>query len=101
MLVLSWMLRVVPLPKKSGVSRRRAGMAKVAFLVLADTQTREDLGRVVNAMIGTKEFKEGGEALLHLRWAGPSRQTVKMSNRRHRPTPIDRSAFAGFCSRPR
>ncbi len=39
-------------------------------------------------------------ALLHLRWAGPSRQTVKMSHRHHRPTPIDRSAFAGFCFPP-
>jgi hypothetical protein len=34
-------------------------MATVAFLVLAGTQTREGLGRVVNAMIGTKEFKDG------------------------------------------
>jgi transposase-like protein len=30
----------------------------------------------------------------------PSRQTVEMSNRRRRPTPIARSAFAGFCFPP-
>jgi hypothetical protein len=33
-------------------------MAKVAVLVLADTETREGLGRAVNAMIATKEFKD-------------------------------------------
>ena len=33
-------------------------MAKVAVLVLSDTDTREGLGRVVNAMITTKEFKD-------------------------------------------
>jgi hypothetical protein len=36
-------------------------MAKVAVLVLADTETREDLGRAVNAMIATKEFKDAGD----------------------------------------
>ena len=36
-------------------------MVKVAFVVLADTETREGLGRTVNAMIGTKEFKEAGD----------------------------------------
>lgn len=36
-------------------------MTKVAFVVLADTETREGLGRTVNAMIGTKEFKDAGD----------------------------------------
>ena len=29
--------------------------------MLADTETREDLGRAVNAMIATKEFKDAGD----------------------------------------
>lgn len=33
-------------------------MAKVAIVVLADTETHGDLGRVVNALEAVKEFKE-------------------------------------------
>ena len=36
-------------------------MNKVFVLVLADTETKEALGRVVNAMETAKEFKEGGD----------------------------------------
>jgi len=36
------------------------------------------------------------QALLHLRWADPSRQTASMSPRRPDPVPSARSAFAGF-----
>lgn len=34
-------------------------MSKVAIVVLADTETYEGLGRVVNALEAVKEFKEG------------------------------------------
>jgi hypothetical protein len=33
-------------------------MAKAASIVFADTETREALGRVVNALTTAKEFKE-------------------------------------------
>lgn len=36
-------------------------MSKAAILVLADTETHADLGRVVNAMIAAKEFKQAGD----------------------------------------
>lgn len=36
-------------------------MSKVAIIVLADTETHGDLGRVVNALEAVKEFKEGGD----------------------------------------
>jgi hypothetical protein len=36
-------------------------MAKAAILVLADTETRGDLGRVVNGLMTAKEFKEAGD----------------------------------------
>jgi len=34
---------------------------KVAIVVLADNERHEDLGRVVNAMIATRELHEAGE----------------------------------------
>lgn len=34
-------------------------MAKVAIVVLADTETHEGLGRVVNALEAVKEFEDG------------------------------------------
>ena len=36
-------------------------MTKAAIFVLADTQTEEDLGRVVNALAAAKEFKQAGD----------------------------------------
>jgi hypothetical protein len=36
-------------------------MNKAFVLVLADTETKEDLGRVVNAMQTVKEFKDAGD----------------------------------------
>ncbi|CAN5616927.1 hypothetical protein BH23ACI1_BH23ACI1_32890 [soil metagenome] len=36
-------------------------MNKVLVLVLADTETKGDLGRVVNAMQTVREFKEAGD----------------------------------------
>lgn len=36
-------------------------MNKVAIVVLADTETHENLGRIVNAMEAVKEFKEAGD----------------------------------------
>lgn len=34
---------------------------KIAIVVLADTETHEDLGRVVNAMVTALDFKEAGD----------------------------------------
>jgi hypothetical protein len=36
-------------------------MAKVAIVVLADTETHEGLGRVVNTLEAVKEFKDAHE----------------------------------------
>ena len=36
-------------------------MTKAAIVVLADTETSGDLGRVVNALTTAKEFKESGD----------------------------------------
>lgn len=36
-------------------------MPKAAIVVLADTETHEGLGRVVNALEAVKEFQDAGE----------------------------------------
>ncbi len=41
-----------------------------------------------------------GERAVASALGGQGRQTVEMSNRRRRPMPIARSAFAGFCFPP-
>ena len=75
-------------------------VAKVAFLVLADTQTREGLGRVVNAMIGTKEFGDAGdEARLIFdgaatKWVG---ELAKPDHRYHELFQAVRDRVAGAC----
>lgn len=37
------------------------GSNKIAVFVLADTKTEEDLGRLVNALVAVKEFKDAGD----------------------------------------
>jgi hypothetical protein len=36
-------------------------MAKAALVVLADTETHEDLGRLANALVTAEDFKEAGD----------------------------------------
>ncbi|MGI5286503.1 hypothetical protein ACQEVF_24630 [Nonomuraea polychroma] len=36
-------------------------MARAAILILAGTDTHADLGRLVNALVAAREFKEAGE----------------------------------------
>ena len=37
-------------------------MNKVAIVILADTKTEEGLGRVYNALVAAKEFRDAGDA---------------------------------------
>jgi hypothetical protein len=75
-------------------------MAKVAFLVLADTETREGLGRAVNAMIGTKEFTEAGDEVQLIfdgaatKWVG---EFAKPDHRYHALFEAVRDRVAGAC----
>jgi hypothetical protein len=75
-------------------------VAKVAFLVLAGTQAREGLGRVVNAMIGTKELKEGGDDVRLIfdgagtQWVG---ELAKPDHRYHELFQAVRDRVAGAC----
>lgn len=48
-------------------------MSKVAIVILADTDTHEGLGRVVNALEAVKEFKDGHDDVqLIFDGAGPN-----------------------------
>ncbi len=75
-------------------------MAKVAFLVLAGTQARDGLGRVVNAMIGTKEFKQAGDEVRLIfdgaatAWVG---ELAKPDHRYHELFEAVRDRVAGAC----
>jgi hypothetical protein len=75
-------------------------MTKVAFVVLADTETREGLGRTVNAMIGTKEFKDAGDEVRLIfdgaatKWVG---ELAKPDHRYHELFEEVRDRVAGAC----
>jgi hypothetical protein len=44
--------------RKLRLETGRIGMAKVAIVLLADTETKEGLGRMSNALTSVREFKE-------------------------------------------
>ena len=75
-------------------------MAKVAVLVLSDTDTREGLGRVVNAMITTKEFKDAEDEVRLIfdgagtKWVG---ELAKPDHRYHELFEAVRGHIAGAC----
>ncbi len=79
-------------------------MAKVAFVVLADTETREGLGRTVSAMIGTKEFKDAGDEVRLIFDAAATKWVGELAKPDHRYHPLfeavrDRIAGAcGYCA---
>jgi hypothetical protein len=75
-------------------------MGKDAVLVLADTETREDLGRAVNAMIATKEFKDAGDEVRLIfdgaatQWVG---ELAKPDHRYHELFEAIHDRVAGAC----
>ena len=75
-------------------------MAKVAVLVLSDTDTREGLGRVVNAMIATKEFQDAGDEVRLIfdgagtKWVG---ELAKPDHRYHELFAAVHDQIAGAC----
>ena len=61
-------------------------MPKAAIIVLADTETHGDLGRVVNALEAVKELKEAGDEV-KLIFDGAGTQWIpKLSEKAHRLT---------------
>ncbi len=59
-------------------------MNKIAVLVLADTETHGDLGRVVNALEVAREFKESGDQVAILFDGAGTRWIAELSDPEHK-----------------
>ncbi len=57
---------------------------KAAIVVLADTETHEALGRVVNALEAVKEFKDNGEDVQLIFDGAGAKWVVELSNSDHK-----------------
>ncbi len=79
-------------------------MAKVAIVVLADTESHGDLGRVVNALEAVKEFKEAKDDVQLIFDGAGVKWVVELSKPDHKLNGLfeavkDRAAGAcGFCA---
>ncbi len=56
---------------------------KVAIVVLADTETHEDLGRAVNAMVTALDFKDAGDEVQLIFDGGGTRWPPQLSQPDH------------------
>jgi len=59
-------------------------MAKVAIVVLADTETAGDLGRVANALTSAQEFNEAGDETTVIFDGAGTRWIPELSNPEHK-----------------
>ena len=76
-------------------------MAKIALLILADTETHGDLGRVVNALQVAREFLEAGDQVHILFDGAGTRWIPKLSDPNAKGHALFRSvqgAILGACS---
>jgi hypothetical protein len=80
-------------------------MNPVAILVLADTQTHGDLGRVVNAMMVAKELKEAGDDVQLIfdgagtQWPGELSNSNHTAHRLFEQVRDVVSGACGYCAR--
>jgi hypothetical protein len=75
-------------------------MTKIGIIVLADTETHADLGRVANALETTKEFHEAGDAVTLIFDGAGTKWVGVLSNpdhRLHRTFAAVRETVAGAC----
>ncbi len=78
---------------------------KVAIVVLADTETHADLGRVVNALMTAREFKEADDLVEVIfdgagtRWPGVLADPQHKSHRLFEQVRDVVSGACGFCAR--
>ncbi len=76
-------------------------MAKLAVVVLADTETHADLGRVVNALEVAKDFKEAGDEVVIIFDGAGTRWVPVLDNPEHRRHPLwleVKDKVEGVCS---
>jgi hypothetical protein len=79
-------------------------MNKVLVLVLADIDTKGDLGRVVNAMQTTKEFKEAGDEIRLVFDGAGTRWIGALGSTEHKYHALfasvkDRAGACSYCAR--
>lgn len=80
-------------------------MNPVAILVLADTQTHGDLGRVVNAMMIARELKEAGDEVQIIFDGAGTQWLGKLSDPENKSHPLFEqvrdvvSGACGYCAR--
>ena len=76
-------------------------MTKVAIVVMADTETHGDLGRIANALTTTKEFREAGDEVTVIfdgagtKWVG---ELTKSDHRLNGGFEEIRDSVAGACA---
>ncbi len=76
-------------------------MPKAAVLVLADTETHEDLGRAVNALIAAREFKDSGDEVRVIFDGAGTKWVKELAQPDHRAHPLYeavRDWVAGACA---
>lgn len=78
-------------------------MNKVLVLVLADTETKEALGRVVNALQTAKEFKQAGDELRLVFDGAGTRWIGELGSPEHKYHALfesvkDRGGACGYCA---
>ena len=59
-------------------------MSKAAVVILADTDTKEALGRVVNGLQVVKEFKEAGDEAIAVFDGAGTRWVPKLADKGHK-----------------
>lgn len=76
-------------------------MAKIAIVVLADTETKEGLGRVANALTSAQDFEESSDEVAIIfdgagtRWIG---ELSDPDHKYHKPFESQKDNIAGACS---
>ena len=100
--------RLASLGGRGAVTRRLSSrekevvqVPKAAVLVLADTETHEDLGRAVNALIAAREFKDSGDEVRVIFDGAGTKWVKELVQPDHRAHPLYeavRDRVAGACA---
>ena len=68
-------------------------MSKIGILILADSETYGDLGRITNAFEITKEFSEAGDTVSIIFDGAATKWLGKVSDEQHYLNPLYKAVF--------
>jgi hypothetical protein len=91
--------------RKSGLEMGRIRMAKAAIVLLADTETKESLGRMSNALTSVREFKEEGHEVTLIfdgagtKWVGELSDPNHKYNRHFESVKGEVQGACAYCAR--